>query len=104
MQGVRVATVHRPRSKGRRRAPLRDACAHDDEFKYAQTTGQKGRNVNDMKLKTVAIAILLALCGCESQSINARGVQCRESGMAMKSYSSTNGSECVAKAPKVDRQ
>ena len=49
MQGLPVATVHRPRSKGRRRAPLRDACAHDDEFHNAQTTGQKGRNVNDYR-------------------------------------------------------
>lgn len=49
MQGLRVAIVHRPRSKGRRRTPLRDARAHDDEFHNAQTTGQKGRNVNDYR-------------------------------------------------------
>jgi len=49
MQGLRVAVVHRPRSKGRRRTPLRDARANDDEFHNAQTTGQKGRNVNDYR-------------------------------------------------------
>ncbi len=60
--------------------------------------------MNNMKLRTVAIAILLALCGCESESIRSCGVQCRESRMAMKSYSSINGCECVAKAPKGDGQ
>jgi hypothetical protein len=49
MQGLRVAVVHGPRSKGRRRTTLRDARAHDDEFHNAQTTGQKGRNVNDYR-------------------------------------------------------
>ena len=57
-----------------------------------------------MKTKTIAIVILLALCGCESESIYVCGVQCRESGMAMKSYSATNGCECVAKATKGDGQ
>ena len=102
MQGLHVAVVHRPRSKGRRRTPLRDARAHDDEFHNAQTTGQKGRNVNDIKTKTITIMILLTLCECERDSITACGTQCRENGLAMKSYSSTNGCECVAKTPQGD--
>lgn len=102
VQGLRVAVVHRPRSKGRRRTPLRDARANDDEFHNAQTTWQKGRNMNDIKTKTIAIVILLALCGCESDSIIACGTQCRENGLAMKSYSATNGCECMAKTSKGD--
>ena len=48
MQGLRVAIVHQPCSKGQRRIPLRDACAHDSEFHNAKTT-KKDRNVNDYR-------------------------------------------------------